>query len=205
MRRIIIAAAALALIGSASLSAQTQTVKVQAAVQSVLVFTIDNGNGSTPQIFNFGNVDAAGTNLGNAPRVSAPVVNAVAGTATYNAIGAFNWAVRSAPRSTVTITSTASKSAGTTNVADSIGRTSMSLGQLQMRWLAIAPTVATTITSTFTSMTGGPQTWYVGPVGTGTAPAAPRANGTIDLSLTVDDFDLVEANEWTIVFTAVGT
>jgi hypothetical protein len=180
----------------------SQTVRVQAAVASVLAFTIDNGNGATPQIFNFGTVDATGTNPGNAPRVTAPVVDLVNGTASYTAAGAFNWAVLSAPRSTVTITSTASKTAGTTTVPDLIGRTSMGIGQLEMQW--IATVTAATVTNTFTAMGAGPQTWLTGPVGTAAGGPAPRSNGTIDLRLTVDDLDLVEANEWTIVFTATS-
>jgi hypothetical protein len=151
---------------ASTLSAQTatQTVRVQAAVASVLVFTVDNGNGATTQDFNFGTVDAAGTNPGNAPRVSAPTVDTVNGTATYEAIGAFNWAVRSAPRSSVTITS---------------------------------------VTSSYTSLGAGAQTWVnAATVGMGTGGPAPRSSGTIDLSLTVDDLDFAESNEWTIVFTA---
>ena len=186
-------------------SAQTQTVRVQAAVTSVLTFTVNNGNGATAQDFNFGTVDAAGTNPGNSPRVSAPVVDGVNGTATYDAVAAFNWEVRSAPRSSVTITSTASKTAGNTGVADAVGRTSMALSQLQMRW-ARALGNGGTVTTTFTGLAFGPQTWLNGAtVGTGSGGPFPLNNGTIDLRLTVDDVDLAESNEWTIVFTATST
>lgn len=202
MRRVSIVVLFSLLVCTTAFAQASQTVRVQAAVASVLEFTIDNGNGATPQIFNFGVVDATGTNPGNGPRVSAPVVDLVNGTASYAATGAFNWAVRSAPRSTVTITSTASKTAGTTTVPDAVGRTSMSLGQLEMAW--IASLTAATVTNTFTAMSAGPQTWLNGPVGTGAGGPAPRSNGTIDLRLTVDDLDLAEANEWTIVFTATS-
>ena len=190
-----------------TVSAQTatQTVRVQAAVASVLEFTVDNGNGATTQDFNFGTVDAAGINPGNAPRVSAPSVDTVNGTATYEAVGAFNWAVRSAPRSSVTITSTASKSAGTITSPDPVGRMSMGLGQLEMKWVRTIGTGGT-ITTAYTSMGAGAQTWVNGAtVGTGSGGPAPRSSGSIDLRLTVDDLDFAEANEWTIVFTATSS
>ena len=199
--------ATLLLLVASTLSAQTatQTVRVQAAVASVLVFTVDNGNGVTTQDFNFGTVDAAGTSPGNPPRVSAPTVDTVNGTATYEAVGAFNWAVRSAPRSNVTITSTASKSAGTIIIPDPVGRMSMSLGQLQMKWVRTIGTGGT-VTTAYTPMGAGPQTWLnAATVGTGTGGPAPRSSGTIDLQLTVDDLDFAESNEWTIVFTATSS
>lgn len=195
------------LLVASTVSAQTatQTVRVQALVASVLEFTVDNGNGATTQDFNFGTVDAAGINPGNAPRVSAPSIDTVNGTATYEAVGAFNWVVRSAPRSSVTITSTSSKSAGTSTTPDLVGRTSMSLGQLQMKWVRTIG-VGGTITTAYTSMGAGPQTWVNGAtVGTGSGGPAPRNSGSIDLRLTVDDLDFAEANEWTIVFTATSS
>lgn len=194
MKRIAVVAL-LSLALATSVRAQSQdTVTVTAAVQAVVVFTVDTPLGGST--FDFGNVDAVGNGTYNAGLVVAPG----AASTTYTATGAFEWDLRSAPRANAVVTSTASKTLGTIVIADTAGRLSMGPDQLAMDWNQTSGNG--TVTSAFTAV-GPTNTWIDNAVvGAGNAPAAPRNQGTIDLRLTVDDEDLAEANEWTIVFTA---
>jgi hypothetical protein len=193
MKRIAVVAL-LSLALATSVFAQAQdTVTVTAAVQAVVVFTVDTPLGAST--FDFGNVDAVGTGTYNVGLVVAPGVSST----TYTATGAFEWELRSAPRSNADVTSTASKTVGGSG-PDGLGRASMALGQLEMDWNQTLGNG--TVTSVFTPI-GAANLWIDNAVvGTGNAGPAPRNEGTIDLRLTVDDLDLAEANEWTIVFTA---
>jgi hypothetical protein len=194
MKRIAVVAL-LSLALATSVFAQAQdTVTVTAAVQAVVVFTVDTPLGGST--FDFGNVDAVGTGTYNVGLVVAPGVSST----TYTATGAFEWELRSAPRANADVTSTASKTVGTTVAPDGLGRASMALGQLQMDWNQTNGNG--TVTSLLTPI-AATNTWIDNAVvGNGNGGPAPRNEGTIDLRLTVDDDDLAEANEWTIVFTA---
>jgi hypothetical protein len=188
-----------AVLVSASAFAQ-ETITVRANVVSVVEFNVSvDGTALGSQLFDFGNVDALGINLGNADTVTP---DAVLPQAVYVKNNAFLWNIRSAPRGTGEVTSTASKTAGTDIVPDAVGRTSMALNQLRIRWERTSANTSGTVTSAYTALTGGPQTWLTGAtVGSG-AGALGSQSGDVDLELTVDDLDQVELNEWQIVFTA---
>lgn len=190
---IVIALLSLALTTSVFAQAQ-DTVTITAAVQSVVVFTVDTPLGAAT--FDFGNVDAVGGGTYNVGLLVSPG----AGSTTYTATGAFEWELRSAPRSNADVTSTASKTVGGTTTPDGLGRSSMALGQLEMEWNRTLGNG--TVTAGFTPI-GATNLWIDNAVvGNGNGGPAPRNEGTINLRLTVDDTDFAEANEWTIVFTA---
>lgn len=175
--------------GAFAQSTETETVRVQAQVVSQFILTFDGGNGASVQDFNFGNVDSAGISVGNPPRATLKSVNAALGTATYEALGAFNWSMSSSPAKIVTITSASSKTP----------ITSMLLSQLSMKWNRTQGTGGVLL-NTMTPLLPVQPWLTAATVGAG----ALSHVGTVDLELLVSSANTPEANEWTIVFTALG-
>lgn len=197
-RSIFILAALSILVATAAMAQPaTQTVTVTAGVTGIFEFTVDDGALGT--VYDFGDVDAIGTTTGTA--VATP--DLANNRTTYLADSAFVWSIRSAPTRTVEVTSTATKTVGTTG-ADALGRLSIPLGNLEMAWGRTTGSSGT-VTTAFTSLTAGPQTWLTGAdIGVGGGGVRPAQDGDIDLRLTVNDLHLIEANEWEIEFTATG-
>ena len=187
---------------SASAQSSTETVTVQATVASVIEFNVtSDGTPTGSQVFDFGSVDALGQSAGNADTVTPDPT----GFATYVKNGAFLWNFRSAPRGAGTITTAAgasTKTVGTDFTPDAVGRTSMALGQLSVRFTRTSANGTGTLTGAFTALTAAAQNWLTGAtIGSGNGPLGGQA-GAVDLQLTVDDLDQVETNEWQITFTA---
>lgn len=199
--RYVFVLAASSLLVAASVGAQpaTQAVTVTAGVTGIFEFIVVDGC-TCGTAFDFGDVDAVGNTTGT----SVATVDDANNRTTYLQEAAFVWLLASAPVRTVAVTSTATKTVGTTG-ADALGRLSIPLSNLEMAWGRFTGTSGTATTA-LTSMTAGPQTWLTGAdVGVGFGAIRPIQTGFIDLRLTVTDLHLIEANEWEIEFTATGS